>query len=303
MLFIKSPNHKGNVGTERDKYIPNPQTSTEKNLESYFKLGFLMAVSHRCAEVLNFDFPSILWKYLLFKELEWEDIKCIDVNIYVCLEKIEKMPEDEIEYLDENFVTFQFDGNLIELKPNGNSITLTAENRYEYISLVKEKYFAQILPAFKSIRDGYYFYASQQTNGCFQTVKSFEQSLSGFNTVDLDVLKKITQYNGDKFEITHPTVQRFWRVLEGFNQEQLANYLQYVWGRKRLSAGQNDIHKLTYCKEKSGCIPEAHTCFFELDIGDYATDEDLRSKLLYGIEQCGEIADDDQYEFDADFGI
>ena len=160
-LFIKSPNHQGNVGTERDKYVPNPQTMSEKNLESYFQLGFIMAMCQRCAEILNFDFPSIFWKYLMFQELEWDDIKCINVNIHVCVEKIEKMPEEELEYLDENFVTFLFDGSEIELKPNGKSITLDGENKYEYLSLIKEKNFAQFMPAYKAMRDGFYLFASE----------------------------------------------------------------------------------------------------------------------------------------------
>lgn len=68
-LFIKSPNHANNVGSERDKYVPNPQTTSEKDLQNYFKLGTIMALCIRCSEVLNFDFPSIFWKYLMRQEL------------------------------------------------------------------------------------------------------------------------------------------------------------------------------------------------------------------------------------------
>lgn len=50
-------------------------------------------------------------------------------------------------------------------------------------------------------------------------------------------------------------------------------------------------------------IPEAHTCFFELDLGKYDTDEDLRKKLLYGIENCHEIQDGGTYTLGADFGM
>lgn len=80
-------------------------------------------------------------------------------------------------------------------------------------------------------------------------------------------------------------------------------YLKYVWGRSRLSPGMNDTHVLSYYEAKNG-IPEAHTCFFELDLGKYENDEDLRVKLLYGVENCNEIAETGSaYRLDADFGM
>ena len=115
------------------------------------------------------------------------------------------------------------------------------------------------------------------------------------------MLKKITKYSN--FKADHPAAKRFWRVLDSFDQTQLAGYLKYVWGRTRLSHGISDTHKLTYYAGKSN-IPEAHTCFFELDLGEYESDEDLRKKLLYGIENCNEIAEsDNNYNLSADFGM
>jgi hypothetical protein len=80
--------------------------------------------------------------------------------------------------------------------------------------------------------------------------------------------------------------------------------LKYVWGRSRLSHSFGDTHKLTYTSNKAGMIPEAHTCFFELDLADYESEADLEKKLLYGMENCHEIAETDtEYRLTADFGI
>jgi hypothetical protein len=274
---------------------------TQKDLENYFKLGMILACAQKCNEVLNFDFPSIFWKYLMFQDLEWDDIKVINVNIHVCVEKIEQMPESDLEYLDENFITFLLDGSEIELKPNGRNITLTAENKYEYLSLIKEKNFTQFLPAYKAMRDGFYHFAANETNCKFLTPQTFEQKLCGMNYVDIELLKRNTKYG--KFDKDHPAAKRFWRVLKTFNQRQLAGYLKFVWGRTRLTFGSNDQHTLTFMPGKN-FIPEAHTCFFELDLGEYQTDAELRKKLLYGIENCGEIAESTStYGLTADFGL
>jgi hypothetical protein len=95
----------------------------------------------------------------------------------------------------------------------------------------------------------------------------------------------------------------FWNVLGSFNQTQLGMYLKYVWGRSRLSHGLGDSHKLTYYPSHSG-IPLAHTCFFELDLGQYPSEDDLKKKLLYGMEHCNEVGEQDrEYRFAADFGL
>ena len=117
--------------------------------------------------------------------------------------------------------------------------------------------------------------------------------------MDIEQLKKITKYNGDR---NSEQIKRFWRVLESFDQKQLSGYLKFVWGRSRLSHGMTDTHTITQTRNNN--IPEAHTCFFELDLGIYESDEELRKKLLYGIENCNEIAESgNNYNLSADFGI
>lgn len=118
------------------------------------------------------------------------------------------------------------------------------------------------------------------------------------------MLKQITRYNGFGGEpLSHPSVVTFWEVLRSFTQEQLSSYLKYVWGRARLSHGVSDIHQVTFKSGTSG-IPETHTCFFEIDIGTYEDAADLKKKLLYGMENCKEIAETSRdYQLAADFGM
>jgi hypothetical protein len=61
--------------------------------------------------------------------LVWDDIKVININLHVCLEKIDSMPDSDLEYLDERFVTFLSDGSSYELIPNGKDILVTPKTR------------------------------------------------------------------------------------------------------------------------------------------------------------------------------
>ena len=39
-------------------------------------------------------------------------------------------------------------------------------------------------------------------------------------------------------------------------------------------------------------FPQSHTCFFQLDVPNYETDEIMRSRLVTACELCGEIDTD-----------
>lgn len=66
-LFIKSPNSLHNVGEEREKMVPNPKANSNADLDNFYKVGIVLAVSLKMRECVEFNLPSILWKYILSK--------------------------------------------------------------------------------------------------------------------------------------------------------------------------------------------------------------------------------------------
>lgn len=118
------------------------------------------------------------------------------------------------------------------------------------------------------------------------------------------MLKAITTYEdfgGSPKD--HPSVKYFWNILGGFTQEQLSMYLRYVWGRSRLTHSFSDTHTILLLRG-SPIIPLAHTCFFQVDLGEYESEEDLRKKLLYGMENCHIILEEGRaLDLAADFGL
>lgn len=123
--------------------------------------------------------------------------------------------------------------------------------------------------------------------------------------MSLEKLKSITKY--DEFgtdPLEHTSVKQFWEVLSSFTQEELTRYLYYVWGRTRLSETENTFHYLSHMSDGKSNIPEAHTCGFSIDLWDYPSTEDLKTKLLYGMTHGTLISEDgDEMNFQADFGL
>lgn len=96
-------------------------------------------------------------------------------------------------------------------------------------------------------------------------------------------LKEITVYKNFEGQAEkHQSVVWFWNILSGFSPEDMAKYLKYVWGRSRLGYSLTN-HRMTYVDSKKDMIPETHTCFFEIDIFDYSSEELFRSQLVYGL--------------------
>lgn len=91
-------------------------------------------------------------------KLEWEDYKLVNLNQYVCIEKIKSMTQDDLEYLEEYFTTFLPDGKEYELEAGGSQKVLSVTNKYEYIEKTKEVHLAYLEKSFSQIRRGFYDY-------------------------------------------------------------------------------------------------------------------------------------------------
>ena len=112
----------------------------------------------------------------------------------------------------------------------------------------------------------------------YLTADAIEIRACGSKEVSIERLKSITSYSscGE----SHEVVQRFWRIFESFTHEQRSLYLKFVWGRNRLPV---DLSRLSrrhevrlYENMNETGFPIAHTCFFQLDIPFYRTDEIMR---------------------------
>ena len=87
------------------------------------------------------------------------------------------------------------------------------------------------------------------------------------------------------------------------NAERTA-YLKFVWGRSRLPV---DLSNLNYKHQvrlmtgmNNNAFPQAHTCFFQLDVPNYETDEIMKSRICVAAELCGEMDTDNTATEDLD---
>merc|ERR1712232_1041031 len=113
------------------------------------------------------------------------------------------------------------------------------------------------------------------------------ERVCGVYSVDVSLLRRKTSYEG--WSEDDATIRFFWDSLGRFSQDDLRHFLHFVWGRSRLPqegsvlwGGGMKIHRLW----ESNCLPHAHTCFFQIDLPEYETQELLIERVLFAARNC-----------------
>eukprot|EP00002_Diphylleia_rotans_P025993 TRINITY_DN5163_c0_g1_i1.p1 TRINITY_DN5163_c0_g1~~TRINITY_DN5163_c0_g1_i1.p1 ORF type:complete len:140 (-),score=32.97 TRINITY_DN5163_c0_g1_i1:151-570(-) len=118
--------------------------------------------------------------------------------------------------------------------------------------------------------------------------------ICGEQTVDVQFMKDHMDYGS--YSSTDATILLFWRVFEEFTHEERILYVRFVSGLTRLPQEGSlprrfKIDRLN-ARNLDESLPQASTCFFLCKLPPYQTLEQMRSKLLYAIQNCRDIDTD-----------
>nr|CAG4713265.1 unnamed protein product [Naegleria fowleri] len=308
-LFIPTPNKVSGQGDNRDKFVPNPKSTSDQHLKWYEFIGMLMGIGILTKNVLPFDYPSLIWKVLVNEKIGWNDLRAFDEEIYNAMKSILKLedvdPNTDPElfaimeesfsqtYYGKTFTAIGSDGKEIELVPGGSHIDLTYRNRKQYASLLYDfRLTREFVAQMNAIRKGLF---NMITNRYFSLFSwnEIERNICGIPDVDVEKLKQHTIYEG--YTAQSKEVKYFWEILQSFSPEQRSLFLKFVWGRGRMPYNESEaftnpmkIQKLDR-PNPDNVLPLSHTCFFSIEIPPYSTKEIMKDKLLYAIVNCKAI--------------
>lgn len=94
--------------------------------EIYALTGKVLGIAFNNNEKIDIKFSSIIWKLILGKELELDDMEYFDFDVY---EKLKKVKENDVTLMNLKFVDYYGD----ELIKDGENVKVTNENKDEYI--------------------------------------------------------------------------------------------------------------------------------------------------------------------------
>ncbi|GAA5896249.1 hypothetical protein JCM8208_001824 [Rhodotorula glutinis] len=270
----------------------NPNSSINPEHLNYFKfIGRVLslAVFHR--RFLDAYFITALYKMILKKKITLADMESVDAEMY---RSLAWMLENDITDVIENTFSAEDDrfGETvtIDLKPDGQHIEVTNDNKKEYVQLIVEwRIQRRVEDQFKAFLSGFNELIPQELINVFDE-RELELLIGGMSEIDVDDWQKHTDYRG--YQQTDEVVQWFWKAVKSWPTEKKSRLLQFTTGTSRIPVnGFKDLQgsdgPRRFTLEKSGEVtqlPKSHTCFNRLDLPPYPDYDTLESKLAFAIE-------------------
>ncbi|CAF1348466.1 unnamed protein product [Rotaria sordida] len=263
----------------------------EEHIKYFRFIGRVVAMAIYHGKLLEAFFIRPFYKMLLSKSITLADMESVDREYYQSLKYIlDNDPED----LDLYFVVSEeVLGELREheLKPDGQHIQLTQQNKQEYIDLViKYRFIQRIATQMNAIKQGFQDVLPLDSIKMFDE-KEVELLISGLGEINVSDWRTYTMYKGG-YTPDNPVIQWFWKAVGSLNAEERTRFLQFVTGTSRLP--MNGFRELwgssgpqLFTVEKWGDrtkLPRAHTCFNRLDLPPYENYQELRQKLTQAME-------------------
>ena len=168
---------------------------------------------------------------------------------------------------------------------------MTNENKMEYIDLlIKHKLLDRVKTPVENFLKGLNYVIPRNILKIFNP-KEIELLISGLPEIDINDLEKHTEYTG--YIKDSQIIKWFWKILKSFDSNLKAGFLQFVTGTSKvpldgfefLKGMGGNVQKFQIHRSYNlSNLPTSHTCMNQLDLPEYATEAELREKLVKAIE-------------------
>lgn len=275
--------------------------------DSEFNLvGVLMGLAVYNSIILDIRFPPCCYKKLLSPAV----VPFHNPNATVGIaplglqDLVETMPDlgrglkELLEYegdVEEDLChTFQISytifGEVIthNLKPKGDKITVTKENRQEYVDLYVDYLLNKsIYQQFASFYHGFHSVCASNALIMLRP-EEVEMLVCGNPELDMDALRKVTVYDG--YTKNDSVVRYFWDIVLSFSLELKKKLLLFATGSDRVPIGGMGEMEFKIIRmevaHSTSMLPMSHTCFNQLILPPYKNRKILKQKLTIAISNA-----------------
>ncbi|KXN90585.1 E3 ubiquitin-protein ligase ptr1, partial [Leucoagaricus sp. SymC.cos] len=277
-------------------YQPNKNSWVHSDHLSFFKfVGRVIGKAIYDGRLLDAYFAKSLYRQILGKPVDYRDVEWVDPEYYNSLCWI---LENDPTVLELNFSVEadEFGVNrIVPLKENGEAIPVTQENKREFVQLSAQyRLYSSIKDQIENLLNGFYEIIPKDLITIFNE-QELELLISGTPDIDVDEWRAATEYNG--YSSSDPNIVWWWRALKSFNREERAKVLSFATGTSRVPLngfvdlqGVQGVQRFSIHRAygEPDRLPQAHTCFNQIDLPQYSSYEMLRQQLLLAINEGGE---------------
>ncbi|KAJ3821015.1 hypothetical protein F5878DRAFT_550493 [Lentinula raphanica] len=281
---------------DRLTYQPNKNSWVNPEHLSFFKfVGRVIGKAIYDGRLLDAYFARSLYRQLLGKPVDYKDVEWVDPEYYNSLCWILENDPTLLE-LTFSVEADEFGVNrIVPLKEGGDSIAVTQENKREFVQLSAQyRLYSSIKEQIEHLSAGFYEIIPKDLITIFNE-QELELLISGTPDIDVDEWRAATEYNG--YTSSDPNIVWWWRALKSFNRDERAKVLSFATGTSRVPLngfvdlqGVQGVQKFSIHRAygESDRLPQAHTCFNQIDLPQYSSYEMLRQQVLLAISEGGE---------------
>lgn len=279
-------------------YQPNAMSKVNTDHLEYFKfVGRVIGKAIADGQLLDAFFTRSFYKHMLGIPVNFTDLEAIDPEYYKNLRMTMETPLDMLGLeLDFSAQRDEFGKmSIVDLVPDGRNVPVTDENKSTYCQLMaKFRMTDSIKEQIGAFLAGFHELVPPDLVALFSE-KELELLISGTPEIDLDDLYRNTDYH--HYRAGDQMIRWFWAALRSFSKEEKALFLQFVTGTTKvplegfqaLQGMRGETHFQIH-KAYGGpvALPTSHTCFNQLDLPEYGSQEETRQKLLLACKEGSE---------------
>lgn len=195
----------------------NPHSGINPEHLGYFKfIGRVvgLAIFHR--RFLDAFFIGAFYKMVLKKKVALQDMEGVDAEFHRTLSWTMDNDITDVIYSTFSVEDERFGEKVtVDLKPGGQDIEVTNENKREYVELITEwRIQKRVEEQFNAFVTGFHELIPADLVNVFDE-RELELLIGGIADIDVDDWKKHTDYRG--YTESDPVVQHFWKVSRSYN--------------------------------------------------------------------------------------
>lgn len=277
-----------NYFPESRLYWFNPRTlESSVNFEL---IGILFGLAIYNGVILNVSFPAAVYKKLLKVPTTIDDLEQLNPELVRGFKQLLAFEGDVEQTFCKNFVgeTVAFDEvELHELKPGGSEISLTRDNREEFVQLYVDWFLNHsVSHLFDSFYRGFWkVCGGEMLQTCMP--EELELMICGNSELNFYELQQTTRYENGYTEKSAVVVW-FWEIVHAYDLEHKKKFLSFTTGSDRAPIdGLGSLHlKVLRNGPDTDRLLTASTCFNYLLLPEYSSKEKLLRMLNLAIENA-----------------
>ncbi|KAI9303959.1 hypothetical protein BJ944DRAFT_203547 [Cunninghamella echinulata] len=258
-----------------------------ENEDQFFLVGLVLGLAIYNSIILDIHLPLACYKKLLGQNVELCDLAVFQPSLANGLTQLLHFNDSDGNDVESTFCrsfTVELDiygeRKCYPLVEYGESIMVNNENRQEFVDLYVDYMLNKSVEhQFGAFKRGFYHMCGGNALSLFRP-EEIELLVRGSEEpLNVELLQSRTEYHG--FESNDQTIIYFWDIVKNMIPSMQRKLLMFVTACDRIPVtGSNQIlFQITCGGEDIGRLPSAHTCFNQLILYRYKTQEKLQ-KLL-----------------------